>query len=273
MDDQVDLKYTHGTTGFLKGFEDNYHRLASNMVAVNMQTLIRNIFSDGAGTAQEALVKLGTEMRDLATDLSHIMNSIKHPDGPYVIYYLYDYDAMIPGDKLRPITGARAKVKEVVNLLVTNQHIYFKQREQSLGGYELRIFIRNTVGDPVKLFKFDLQELTINRTLALYTHQPIDMHVTSIMRNFAIVESHTGKILTAYDLPTKVFAKYGAIPFYPETHALLGDRYLLEPILSIKEKRVLLDVAVRENWKAHSWSQVTRRLRELDLLSKITRRK
>ncbi len=267
--DTTNKWYSHGTTGFMAGLEDNYKHIQSNIVAINMQTLLRNMLSDKDMTVPDAIQALGRELHRLAIDLINILEQAYHNEPPSILFYLHNYRKMMPDVEFRPLTAHRGRVQAVVDELVDNSSKYFGNMNlANPGRFALRFSVVSEKVDPIVKLKYVIQDLAINRKLLLFSHEAIDMHVHSIMSDFILAESHTGKMYPIGYLPHKVFGKYDTIPFYPETHTLLGDRTLFPATIPVKGKKELAIVAGSEHWKTHPRTFVVDRLRALGLLNK-----
>lgn len=93
----------------------------------------------------------------------------------------------------------------------------------------------------------------------LISHVPIDFYLADLIRNTSVLRSHTADILTRKQFHYRL-DKQGRIPFYPVTHIVFGDNVLVKRMVTVAEKKGLLELADKENWSIRDEPDVGNRI-------------
>lgn len=227
-------------------------------VIINIETLVRNNTS--------AQKNMTTVMNDTFSDLRSIIETItlyftqykNRLDKPYVLIYAPSYDAL-PELFRRPLNPTAVQIVNVVkNIRQRNfaEKDLEEEKVQDFVYYSLKaghvkkyphadiISTLNTIN------KSDTFTRSSMRRYLTITHNPIDFHLFSFVRNIRLLESYTGKIKSYDQLGIKVFKSPG-VPFNKYTHALFGDNVYVKGLANKgKNKKLFIDMAIQKTWTA-----------------------
>lgn len=261
MDENQVRPCSHGTEGFLNAFTQNSNTLLGGGVFINIHTLLRNLLSDKY-SEQEVLDKLPKEIQYIVSILAPTLAKDRSLTKA-IVFYLFDYWNILKGYQLRPSgEGQRASLVRLSKELLRDDARYFS-------GADTYGKIAEVEGISVYGYH-ESRELPNNKlrswmgsysTITLISCMPIDWHANLFIPSFKVVSSYTGEVLKKSDFSTKVFSdSYATLPFYPPIHQLMGDKILLAPMLTPKEKKELVELAEKENWRHHSLDYVRGRV-------------
>lgn len=250
-------------------------------VIVNVETLVRNNIS-----AQKSI---STIMKDTFTDLRSIVEIVilyfsqnkNRLDNPYFLAYVPSYEAL-PDIFKRPLNATTTQITAVVQAIRKNNF-----KDNNLEETKMQDFTCYSLkaGDVKKYPYMDIVSTlnTINkndmftrsstRRYLTITHNPIDFHLFSLVRNIRLLESYTGKIKSYDQLGMKVFKSPG-VPFNKYTHALFGDNVYVQGLASKgKMKKAFVDMSVQKTWTAKSTLNILKDILSSNLIegTKITR--
>ena len=84
-------------------------------------------------------------------------------------------------------------------------------------------------------------------SVLLISHVPLDFHLFRYFTHVQLIESFTGRMKDYKQLGMKVFNSE-VLPFNKYTHLLLGDKWYMQSLLTLKQKNMLKTVATRDKW-------------------------
>ena len=266
----TELRYGFGTaqaiTSFFKTLTDQ-RELRPIILAVNISTLLRNsigtvAFVDGQKienkearslNVQGVVEKTRAVMIDIANELAQIValkgKEYKH----HVLFYLTDPFKQVAKEWIRPQTSEAAIKLQTVTQWFTR---IVKSEDQESGNTSMHIRLADQMRVPSYkgiadvLGKFARYDVDVH----LISHMPLDYHVTNYSgRKGFLYRSHTGEIvkLDPATLGKTVF-KEPDVPFYPCTHVLLGDKYLIKGCLPRKEKERFIELCKANHWNVRT---------------------
>ena len=215
-------------------------------ILINVGTLIRN------RNRKEAKISILMDevQQDVVTIANRLANTLKPKAQkvvPSVIFYIGDYFNSIDRDFLRSAPPS------IATYVATWVHLYktIVHGSSHVNGID----IVEAKLKPSRTIYLDLLELVrkqqTTRTIVMLSHVAIDYHIAKWYPNMEVVQSRTGKFLTPKDFAMKVFGRE-EVPFFPCTHAVLGDKELIRGSLGIKEKRQMYEIATEEKWQFHT---------------------
>ena len=238
-----------GTSIALKALHTNGHESDFNVVAINIATIIRNMYDKDASD-----LKL---MQRFKTELAQILESIvncKHLQERHipVVFYGVDYAKIIPKEHLRKQTTVHEVVAKLVRRIILTKENYFGNDCRGVRNNIPLFFIgppMTGIASVERLAK-SIQDVSGGNKVLLMSHVPMDFHMYKYFNNFTVLETHTGAYKNTFSFSKKVFNKYDMIPFFPCTHALFGDtKGYVAPMIGIKEKRILVELCEKNKWK------------------------
>ena len=263
MEDKAPRQCSHGSEAFLNTFVDHLGNLPAGAVFINLQTLLRNLLSENID-GQHAVEMLGKEIRYIVSILAPHMKRNSGQHQPVIMFYMFDYYKMLPGYQFRPTTGARERIAKLVRFVVDAKDQSFKTGHVgTVDGVFIYSYSEDRPGLPEQ-FLFDWVGKHIStREICMVSHQVLDWHLHGYLEQLWLVNSFTGEQINSTGMANKAFGDaYHELPFHPGIHRLLGDKTLLAPMLTPKQKRELLEVAEKEDWKHHSATYVQKQLHD-----------
>jgi hypothetical protein len=260
---EAPLPCSFGTHGIIDPLVDAVTRTNGCVILVNLQTMIRNVLANEGASYETFSEDLGQDLRYFEQIL--LPNLAKHGHGrSHIVYYLFNYHAMLLGSQLRPTPPNRVDLLRATEaMLQRNSKTFGTGKSVVKDG--VGIHAHTGVGPlpPGKSLHECVAKIGGVRTAFLISHQPIDWHVHLYLEKLTLVNSFTGELVEPRLFGTRAFGEaYNAVPFYPCTHILLGDKYLLAPILTPKQKKELNHIAQRDKWNQHSQEYVAQWIRE-----------
>ena len=189
---------------------------------------------------------------------------------PYVIVYLPEYN--LKDTYLRPPTEERQKIMQLAREFFIKLCTNPPTEKQVYGGKLYLARVGMTLLPHRELFqlisnKYDKGiDRIMQRRYLLVSHVPLDFHLQNNLANkLYILESYTGKIKNVSELGSKVF-KDDYVPFNQYTHLLLGDSFLIKPLVYRKEKKIILDTAKKNYWKSKPLAIVLNDIRRTNVV-------
>lgn len=245
-----------GTSIALKALHTNGHENDFNVVAINIATIIRNMYDKDASD-----LKL---IQRFKSELSQILESVvnckllqeRHIP---VVFYGVDYEKLIPKDNLRNQTTVHATVAKLVRRIILTKESYFGNDCKGMRNNVPLFFIGPALTGTKSIQRLAdaIQRVSGGNKVLLMSHVPMDFHMYKHFSNFTVLETHTGKYKNTFSFSKKVFGNYDMIPFFPCTHALFGDsKGYVAPMIGIKEKRILVELCEKNKWKHKMESSV-----------------
>lgn len=95
--------------------------------------------------------------------------------------------------------------------------------------------------------------------IGIVTHIVSDLHITRLIPNVMLWERYTGRVKRPDEFGTKLH-KDGIIPFYPCTHRVFGDDWLIKPLISGRPRTALFEKARDRKWSSMSEDTILRTL-------------
>lgn len=263
----IEIPCSHGSYGFVNGITEQLNHLPCEGVLINVQTLLRNLYSDNAElSSTEILTKIKAEMQAIITLLAPLLAKKNEAHPPYLMFYLFDYTNILNHALLRGLSDnqERQKIAEFTATLIGPGKIPFKNRHLGESdGVHIYGYGDNTKqGWPhTRLFRW-INEISPSSHVFMVSHQPVDWHLKIYLRQLYVIASFTGAVHTANEFGRKVFGDaYAELPFCPSTHKLMGDKTLIAPFLTPKKKKELLDRSIQEQWGHHSQKYIEERIK------------
>ena len=231
------------------------------MLAVNIETLVRNAVGNKGTRPEEAVAEVRKTMGIIANEVAFLCKQRWSHAQHHILFYYVDNTKCIPASFRRPQSSASA-ITTTNALRLTLREL--KSSDQTDGN----VIAHVRLADQMKIPSFKGLREVMNRItqrdtpVLMLSHMPIDYHVcTGTERSGILFRSHTGaKVkLTPSDLAPIVF-KNNDVPFYPITHVLLGDKYLIKGSLERADKARFLEMAKTEHLIMHTNNFVTTKI-------------
>lgn len=243
-------RFGFGTT---PAVEQIITRLAGNnrpsvsmMILINTATLIRNAANKGM-TAQQVVDKVRQVMTTISNEISYICSDKWRDRQHNLLFYFAKNDKAIPPMYRRPQTSPTAALLDTAERLFVRT---VKPGTQSEKNFHVHVMHADQIRVPSYKGLRDIIDKLSPPQAETYmiSHMPLDYHLpTGTARQCWLFRSHTGSMvkMTPTDIGKIVF-KNDDVPFYPCTHVLLGDKYLIKGSLATKaEKTKLFELAKR----------------------------
>lgn len=233
-------------------FKDD-RRQTFDVFLINAWTIARNCY-DKKLSDTNVLRAIRKDINQFVTYVQTYFQEQKDLiEKPYVIVYLPEYK--LKDTYLRLPTEERQKVMDLANKFFVKVCTNPPIEKKVYGGNMYLAKVGSVLLPHKELFqlisnKFDKGVTRImQRRYLLVSHVPMDFHLQNYLANkLYILESYTGKIKNISELGNKVF-KNDYVPFNQYTHLLLGDSFLIKPLIYRKEKKLILEMAKKNFWK------------------------
>jgi len=278
---EEELRIGFGTLQAVQAFEKwiSSQRVPGQiLLAVNIATLLRNnigtvAYVDGqkfvdktakpALNSQAIVAKTKDVMVDVANEVARICETKFKGYTHHILYYLTNPYKQIPGDWIR-ITKSEAAQK--LDLVTTAFIRAMQSGDQVNGNVHMHIRLADKMKVPSYLGLTEVLKEFAPYTVpfSMISHMPLDYHVANYSgRKGILYRSHTGEAvpMTPSALGKAVF-KEDEVPFYPITHMLLGDKYLIKGCLEKKAKSDFLERARREHWGVRTSDYISNKVIE-----------
>jgi hypothetical protein len=254
--------FSIGTSFAIDTLEKVIPQSQSDLVAINLATLIRNHLNTDKGMKMDDLLtRVRNELAILLEDVSAFLNRAR-VNKPKILLYLIDYSKSVPSEVSRDQTPPRALLQRAIQYVLIRQGQLFTDHLMMINGIEVRFVPFQRVMLPHKVLYSAIQNMSSNRQVIMLSHCPLDFHVGRQLKGFSIIESHTGKIRTLSELGKKLF-KRDHLPFNPLLHAFLGDKDYIKGSLGIKERRQIYEMATQRSWDLKTYNTVRKDLKSL----------
>lgn len=280
---EEELRYGFGTKQAVESFFKAIRQKKEPgpvILAVNIATLIRNTigtvaYIDGQKIENKdakvlnvngVIAKTKSVMVDIANETAQICSAMFGSYKHHILYYLTDPLKQVPKDYIKPQTSeAAVKLQTVVNAFERVS----KSEDQTSGNTTMHIRLANQMRVPS--YKGIAEVLNgfarYDIPFHLISHMPLDYHVTNYSsRRGYLYRSHTGEICELGPSLGKTVFKEPGLPFYPATHVLLGDNYLIKGCVSRQEKRLIIDEATKNHWELRTSDYVVSKIRDLGII-------
>ena len=258
-------RYGFGTTSAVDAMMRrlNLTQDTEALIAINIVTLIRNAVSNKSTTVQQVVDKVRNTMNSVANDLAVICQQKWADKKHHILFYMASSDKAIPVEYQRPRSSPTSNIigGAIVNFIKT-----VKPGDQTVGNVTAHVRLANQMRVPsYKGLKLALSEMAPSRVpVHMISHMPMDYHVTFVSgRKGYLYRSHTGEVVDMSPLELgKIVFKNSDMPFYPITHLMLGDKYLIKPCLNKFDKNRLLDLCRSQHWSIHTAMFVNEKVKE-----------
>ena len=272
-------RYGFGTTIAVDAFIKNLLQSPSGtqvVLAINLGTILRNAISKFVAkdvTLQNreakgldvpaALNFTKSTVIDISNEIAAICSQ-RFPDrNHHIVFYLTDPLKQLPVEWMRSQTSESAiRLQTAISTMLRTE----KSVDQTNGNVQLHIRFADQMRVPsYKGISELLKGLApYNVPVHLISHMPLDYHIKIYSgRDGFLYRSHTGEVvpLTASSLGKVVF-KEESVPFYPSTHALFGDKYLVKGCLGKKDKERFIELAKTNHWNLRTEDYILGKIRE-----------
>jgi hypothetical protein len=246
--------YSVGTAIAIDSFEKNYIKYRYNVVAINIGTLIRNHI-DKDNSYLDIQSNVLTELPVLLNEITQIINKSPPNLTPLIFLYAIDYPKCINEVLIREATEYRNILYKNIKYFISHSSRIFGEHQKGTFNNINVVFKEITQGEPsiYKILSNKIKHEISPVNVILISHMAIEFHIYRYVNNLILLESHTGEWKDTNSFSKKVFGNnYKEIPFIPATHLCFGDKDLISPALSVKQKKELLEIANKNTWKIRS---------------------
>ena len=234
------------------------------MLAINVETLARNATGNVGVKPDVAVAEIRKTMSGIANEVAFVCKQRWAAAKHHILFYYADNNKAISSTFRRPQSSASAiTTNNTLRLLLRE----LKPEDQTDGNVSAHIRLATQMRVPsYKGIKEVVSKLVQDDVpLLMISHMPLDYHsCTGTGRTGLLFRSHTGaKVkLTPSDLAPVVF-KNNEVPFYPITHLLLGDKYLIKgSLVDRAEKARFMQMCKSERMIVHTNNFVTTKIRK-----------
>lgn len=281
MTEEEEGRYGFGTTIAIDAFIKHLASLPARsqvLLCVNIATLLRNTLSKFTVTGEgkilqnkdthglnvpEALKFTKTVMVDIANEIAAVCAQRFPDEKHHIIYYLTDPLKQLPSEWIRSQTSESAlRLDAAVRSILRNA----KPVDQTNNNVQMHIRYADQMRVPS--YKGISEMLngfaSYHVPVHLISHMPLDYHIKFYSgRDGILYRSHTGEMvqLTSEALSKTVF-KEPSLPFYPVTHVLLGDKYLVKGCLPKKERDRFIELAKANHWNLRTSDYIIQKIKE-----------
>lgn len=245
-------RYGFGTTpavdGVLKSLAQKPGAYTS-FLAINLMTLLRNHIASKEVSVADGVRRIKEMMGEIAEEFAQICQQKWPTRTHHLLYYLNFPEQGIPAEYLRPRGGPTT----VLHTAAANKLLAdLKQQDQTEGNVSAHVRLAPFMKVPSYkgLISAASEIVPTDVEVNLISHMPLDYHMTFRSgRTGYLFRSHTGQIvpMTPSALGEIVFGVKD-VPFYPETHVLMGDKHLLKGSMTRDERKMFLEMAHTGHW-------------------------
>jgi hypothetical protein len=255
----------YGTTEALDAIIGYLNEAPSNyvvMLAINIETLVRNAADTTHVKPEDAVAEVKKTMSLIANEIAYICGQRWAQNKHHILFYYVDNSKAVSSNFRRVSNSASA--------IVTNNALRLLLRSLSVGDQKegnVEAHVRMAPQMRVPSYKGirDVVEKLVQKDvpLLLLSHMPMDYHsCTGTGRPGFLFRSHTGaKVKLEPSSLAPVVFKNTDVPFYPITHVLLGDKYLVKGVLEKQDKKRFMDLCKSERMIMHTNNFVTEKIR------------
>lgn len=234
------------------------------MLAVNIETLVRNAVGTKGVKPEDAVAEVRKSMGMIANEVADVCKQRRWTASKHhILFYYVDNSKAVASNFRRPQTSASAIVTNNALRLLLRE---LKTNDQTEGNVSAHVRLAQQMRVPSYKGIREVVERLVQKDVPLLviSHMPLDYHVcTGTGRPGYLFRSHTGARvkLTPSDLAPVVF-KNNDVPFYPITHVLLGDKYLIKGTLEKTEKTRFMEMVKADRMIMHTNNFVTTKIRK-----------
>jgi len=231
----------------------------TDTLLINLGTLLRNRLmktgdaEEGSAaymqmikeSSKEMVVEVSKELQEFIKTIYQAFSTTKI-EKPFLLLYCPAYEKILPASVLRPASGQRLMLQEACTAMIHEIGKSGLNKNISIGDLTVRYL---PITNPVSVSKtltYLIRGLRNRQQVLMVSHQPIDWHICDVVKNMVILESHTGNYKRPEQFADKAFGL--EVPFLPATHAVLGDKVLIKPAITPKQKKELLELAESQQW-------------------------
>lgn len=239
-----------GTFNAIETLETIYETedLPPDTITVNLLTLIRNRIRKDVPGRQTV-----TEIQDdIIQIISRVKNAIPTNMPVALIFYATDYMRVLTPQFARVVPPSKAEYSVACTTLLNTLKNTVQQLDNLIIVYFKIAPIKHYYR---KLFNISRMTKTTQRIIML-SHVYSDFHIVSTRPDVKLLESYTGDTVPPGELGVKVFGT-DIVPFYPETHLLLGDKHYVKPLMVRNDKKLVIQTAADEKWRYKSREAVS----------------
>ncbi len=252
--DEQEYPYSMGTTAAVKALSAAITDGNTDILLLNGATILRNQM-DGKKTPRQIYKEGLSELEKVENELVDTCNNSNIPN-PYIIWYLAPYERIVPDYAQRPMTETRKDLNLARMLL---RGTFRRKREVVRDRTKIRYYVLNVGVEPSYQLASIVRGLNTLNRIVMLTHFVIDLHLYEIFPKLRLAECFTGRLIEPDFFGEKVF-KNDVVPFIRCTHYVLGDKDLIKPAATPSEKKAIIEVATKENWRMRSSSYVKKSL-------------
>ncbi len=248
----------------------------TDTILINLGTLLRNRlgkigdkFERGTPNYNKMLqTSSATMIKEVATELQSFVKSIwaayhtTQIDKPYILFYCPAYERILPKEILREANGQRLMLQMAVDGMINEIHKSKLNRDVKVEGLTIRYLPMVDRTSIPRSLVYIVRSLKNRQQVLMVSHQAIDWHICDVFKTMVLLESHTGNYKHPDQFAQKAFGM-DDVPFMPATHAILGDKSLIEPVISGKDKEKLIQMSLDQNWGMRTSEYVADRIRAM----------
>ena len=259
-------RFGFGTTEAVDAIIGYLNEAPSNyvvMLAINIETLVRNAVGNTQVKPDDAVNEVKKAMSLIANEIAYVCGQRwAHAKHHILFYYV---------DNAKAVSGAFRRTSNSTSAIVTNNTLRLLLRSLKVGDQvegNVEAHVRTAPQMRVPSYKGirDVVDKLVQKDvpLLMLSHMPMDYHVcTGTGRPGFLFRSHTGaKVKLDPSTLAPVVFKNTDVPFYPITHVLLGDKYLVKGVLEKDEKKRFMEMCKAERMIMHTNNFVTTKIRK-----------
>lgn len=268
-------KYSNGTGALALQLTAHIHSFGctTDTLLINIDTLLRNrlgkIGEDHEQgsfnynkmierSAREMVVEVAKELEVFVKTIVKAFNDTKI-EKPHLFLYAPAYEKILPKDILRPATGQRLMLRQALEGMISEIKKSKLNRDVTIDGVTIRYLPMEDRTSIPRTLVHVVRSLKNRQQVLMVSHQAIDWHICDVLRNMVLLESHTGNYKHPDQFGQKAFGL--DIPFLPATHAVLGDKSLILPVIKGKDKQALIELAAQQQWELRTSEYVSDAIR------------
>lgn len=270
--DNLNKETGYGTDSLINAMNALPSKSSDNLfdvIMVNVSTLIRNnTILDRSNKEIQTLVeddihKLMNGMGAYQEQMSSMLTD------PMIIFYLPDY-SWLPLLHLRKPSPTKVKINAIIDNLIKMDNLKSRKqiRDQFMSSTVFELYtggkqmlphqsLTKFFNDLTKLGGIDPRQHL--KHYLIISHCPLDYHFLLKHPRTTILESFTGKFIKAKQLGVKVFGT-NFVPFNSVTHLLFGDPVQLKPMAQRKNRKMLMELAMRNSWHVRTPAEMAKQV-------------
>jgi len=246
----------------------------TDTILINIDTLLRNrlgkIGDDYAKDSPNYNKMIERSARDMVVEVAKelevfvktIVKAFQQTriQKPHLILYAPAYEKVLPKDILRPATGQRLMLQQALEGMIGEIKKSKLNRDITIDGVTVRYLPITERTSIPRTLVYVIRSLKNRQQVLMVSHQAIDWHICDVVKTMVLLESHTGNYKHPDQFGQKAFGC--DIPFLPATHAVLGDKTLILPVIKGKDKTTLMELADKQQWHMRTTEFVSDAIRK-----------